>query len=129
MFAAVEKGMVQEMIGNSALEFQKRVDGGEQIIVGVNAYQAEEDPSAWPSQAAPDRKLIEAHLQTLKKFKAERPAAATRKALDQLAAAAADPTQNLFEMIVEAADANATHGEICACLRRELGFGHPLVAA
>lgn len=129
MFAAVESGMVQEMIGDSALEFQKRIDHGEQTLVGVNAYQVEEDPSVWPSQAPPDRKLIEAYLQGLKTFKAERSAAATQKALDQLAAVANDPSQNLFERVVDAADANATHGEICACLRQEMGDGRPRITA
>jgi methylmalonyl-CoA mutase N-terminal domain/subunit len=46
---------------------------------------------------------------------------------DRLAAAAGDPQQNIFERVVEAAEAGCTHGEICATLRRELGFGQPLV--
>jgi methylmalonyl-CoA mutase N-terminal domain/subunit len=128
MYAAVESGLVQEMIGQSALEFQKRVDSGEQTIVGVNAYEVEEDASGRKSQTRPDRVLMEKYLRTLKSFKADRSQTATRKALDDLAAAANDETQNLFEKVVAAADANATHGEICACLRRELGFGHPLIA-
>jgi methylmalonyl-CoA mutase, N-terminal domain len=129
MFAAVESGLVQDMIGTSAIKFQTRIDDGDQTLIGVNAYQVEEDPSSWPSQASPDRNLIEAHVAGLKKFKAERSRTAVQKALDNLAAAANNPTQNLFEYVVEAADANVTHGEICACLRRELGYGHPLIAA
>ena len=128
MYAAVGSGLVQEMIGRSAFEFQKRVDDGEQIIVGVNAFEVEEDRSARKPQVRPDRALMENYLRTLKAFKAERSMETTRKALDDLAAAANDEKQNLFERVVEAADANATHGEICACLRRELGFGQPLIA-
>jgi methylmalonyl-CoA mutase N-terminal domain/subunit len=129
MFAAVESGLVQGMIGESAIAFQERIDDGDLTLVGVNAYQVEEDASVWPSQALPERGLIEEQLQRLKTFKAERSANAVRKALDNLAAAANDPTQNMFAMIVEAADANVTHGEICSCLRQELGYGHPLIAA
>jgi methylmalonyl-CoA mutase N-terminal domain/subunit len=44
-----------------------------------------------------------------------------------LARAAASPDENIFAAVVDAADADATHGEIVACLRRELGFGQPLV--
>ena len=41
--------------------------------------------------------------------------------------AAGDPRQNIFARVVEAAEAGCTHGEICATLRRELGFGQLLV--
>jgi methylmalonyl-CoA mutase N-terminal domain/subunit len=44
MYRAVEKGIVQTMIGQSALAFQDRVESGEQTIVGVNAYQLEDAP-------------------------------------------------------------------------------------
>ena len=42
---------------------------------------------------------------------------------DDLARAANAPRVNVFEHVVVAADAGCTHGEICATLRRELGFG------
>jgi methylmalonyl-CoA mutase N-terminal domain/subunit len=48
-------------------------------------------------------------------------------AQDRLASAAGDPQQNMFERVVEAAEAGCTHGEICATLRREFGFGQPLI--
>ena len=43
MYKAVESGLVQRMIGDSALRFQQRIERGEQTIVGVNAYRADED--------------------------------------------------------------------------------------
>ena len=43
MYKAVESGFVQRRIGESAQRFQERVDNGEQTVVGVNAYQVEED--------------------------------------------------------------------------------------
>jgi methylmalonyl-CoA mutase, N-terminal domain len=43
-----------------------------------------------------------------------------------LARAANDATQNSYEKVVDAALAGVTHGEICTCLRREMGFGQPL---
>jgi len=49
--------------------------------------------------------------------------------LSALSRACGDETDNIFGRLVEAADAGATHGEICACLREELGFGQPLIAA
>ena len=50
-----------------------------------------------------------------------------RRALDALARAANSARENVYERIVEAAEAGVTHGEIVSLLRQELGFGHPLV--
>ena len=133
MYAAVEAGLPQAMIGESAFAFQEKVDSGEQTIVGVNKYQVDEDPDALLSPLArPDRKVIEDHIERFKAYKDERSQDQLTTALDALARAAnsapGTPEQNVFAKVVEAAEAGATHGEICACLRRELGFGRPLVA-
>jgi methylmalonyl-CoA mutase N-terminal domain/subunit len=123
MYAAVETGLVQKMIGESARRFQQEVESGGQTVVGVNAYLAEEDRSARQPLARPDPAAMRAHLEDFKAFKAARPAAAVGKALDALARAANDPKLNVFGAVIEAAEAGCTHGEICARLRRELGFG------
>jgi methylmalonyl-CoA mutase, N-terminal domain len=67
---------------------------------------------------------MRAHLEEFKAFKAARSATAVGKALDELACAANDQKLNVFGAVIEAAEAGCTHGEICARLRRELGFGH-----
>lgn len=126
MYKAVEQGLVQKMIGDSALAFQKRVDSGAQTVVGVNAYQVEEDPMDYPSLEYPQRSRMDAYVERLKQFKAERSAAEVDKALGALAAAAQSKDGNVFEQVVASAGAGATHGEICSTLRREMGFGHPL---
>ena len=124
MYAAVESGLVQKMIGESARRFQHKVESGEQTVVGVNAYQADEDRSARQPLARPDPAVMRAHLEDFRAYKAARSAQAVDKALDELARAANDPKLNVFGKVVEAAEAGCTHGEICATLRRELGFGH-----
>jgi len=124
MYKAVESGLVQKMIGESARGFQQKVESGEQTVVGVNAYQAAEDRTARQPLARPDPAAMRAHLESFKAFKAARPAQAVNKALDDLARAANDPKLNVFGKVVEAAEVGCTHGEICATLRRELGFGH-----
>jgi methylmalonyl-CoA mutase N-terminal domain/subunit len=129
MYAAVEEGLVQKMMGVSATTFQERVERGEETIVGVNAYQVDEDASAREPLERPDPAEIEAQIAKLKAFKASRDQAAVDAALDDLAAAAKSDDRNVFAAVIEAADAGATHGEICTCLRRELGFGQPLVVA
>jgi methylmalonyl-CoA mutase N-terminal domain/subunit len=124
MYKAVEAGLVQRMIGESAARFQRLVESGEQKVVGVNAWQVEEDSSARPINRRPERAAMEAHVARLRAFKAARSPATVQGALAGLARAAADPRDNVFARVVEAAEAGCTHGEICATLRRELGFGH-----
>lgn len=72
---------------------------------------------------------MEDQIAQFKQFKADRSQTAVDKALSELARAAGDERANVFAAVVDAAAADVTHGEICACLRRELGFGRPLIAA
>ena len=124
MYRAVESGLVQTMIGDSARRFQEKVERGEQTVVGVNRYRVDEDARARPALDKPDPQRMRAHLAAFAAWKSARPAAAVAHALDALARAAADPRANVFAEVVAAAESGCTHGEICATLRRELGFGH-----
>jgi methylmalonyl-CoA mutase N-terminal domain/subunit len=124
MYKAVESGLVQRMVGESAARFQRQVESGEQTVVGVNAYEVEEDSSARPINTRPDRAVMESLVAEFKAFKAARSQSAVQAALDAIARAAGDPHDNVFARVVEAAEAGCTHGEICGTLRRELGFGH-----
>ena len=124
MYRAVESGLVQRMIGESAMKFQQKIDSGEQTVVGVNAYQVKEDASARPINTRPDRSSMQGLIDDFKTFKEQRSGAAVQSALDALARAANDQKDNVFARVVDAAEANCTHGEICHTLRRELGFGH-----
>ena len=128
MFAAVSSGLVQDKLGESSLDFQRRVESGEQTIVGVNAYTDNEPVPVTPLER-PEREAMEAQIAKLKTFKAERSNADVEKALAAMARACSDESLNVFEALVAAAEVGATHGEMCACLRDELGFGQPLIAA
>ncbi len=127
MYAAVEQGLVQKIIGASARCFQEKIESGEQTVVGVNAYRVDEGKSERQALPTPDPAKMQAHIAAFKAYKQARSQAAVQTAQDGLARAANDPRQNIFERVVEAAAAGCTHGEICATLRRELGFGRPLV--
>ncbi len=126
MYQAVEKGVVQRMIGISAMKHQQRIDVGEQIVVGVNAYKVDEDASARPFIERPDPQAMTAYVGDFVTWKAARSNAAVDRALDGLTRAAEDPSANLFGAVVDAARAGLTHGEICERMRRDLGFGQPL---
>ena len=61
-------------------------------------------------------------------WKARRSTQAIEKALADVARSAHAAGENIFAGVVAAAEAGCTHGEICGVLRRELGFGHPMVS-
>ena len=127
MYRAVESGLVQRRIGDSAQRFQDRVENGEQTVVGVNAYTVEEEAGARVPLPKPDPMLMKAHRDAFAAWKAQRSATDVQRVLEELARAAQGDGGNVFGAVVAGAAAGATHGEICATLRRELGFGQPLV--
>jgi len=110
MYKAVESGLVQKMIGESARRFQQKVESGEQTVVGVNAYQAAEDKSARQPLARPDAAAMRAPRWSSSGLsRRARSAQAVAGALDALARSAHDPKLNLFGAVVEAAEAGCTH--------------------
>ncbi len=129
MYAAVEAGLVQRMIGESALAWQERIESGQEKVVGVNCYTDEGDEVPVLPTSRPDPDKMRAHVEAFLEFKAARSQESVRKAVDGLARAANDEGENVFAAVIDAAKAGATHGEIIACLREEMGFGDPLIVA
>jgi methylmalonyl-CoA mutase N-terminal domain/subunit len=129
MYSAVESGFVQTMIGDSAMSYQEQFESGEQIVVGVNAYQEQEDASARPALERPDTMIMQEQVAKLRKMKVDRSQATVDRSTRVLREAAQSETENLFAAEIEAVRAGLTQGEIIAVLREELGFGHPLIVA
>lgn len=127
MYQAIETGMVQKMIGQSAYAFQKKIDTGEQKIVGVNAYQDENETTVQIPLKRPDLESIKAHVRKFEAFKKERDPSQVEAALDKLSQAAHSENENVFEQVINAARNDVTHSEIISRLRSDLGFGKPLV--
>lgn len=129
MYRAAESGLVQTMIGESALAFQEEVESGNQKIVGVNCYQGEGSLTNGLATERPDMEGMREHIAQFEAYKTNRSRSDVDRALNALARAANSLTENVYERVVEAAESGLTHGEIVSCLRKELGFGHPLVLA
>ncbi|MEQ9397095.1 acyl-CoA mutase large subunit family protein [Haliea sp.] len=129
MYNAVESGLVQSMIGESALAYQESIESGEQKIIGVNCYQDSSDKIDFPKTWRPDTTAMQEHVANFKAFKGSRSQPVVTKAIEDLARAANSKDENVFAQVVNATEAGATHGEIVACLRKELGFGNPLIVA
>jgi methylmalonyl-CoA mutase N-terminal domain/subunit len=128
MYAAVQTGFVQAMIGKSALEFQKKIENKEQLVVGLNEYTCEQDSGERPPmQERLSSAKIDAYLADLKNFRAKRGNHRVEQALDDLARAFDSETVNAYGMIVKAIEVGATHGEVCERTRTAVGFGAPLV--
>jgi methylmalonyl-CoA mutase, N-terminal domain len=129
MYRAAETGLVQTMLGESALRFQQKIERGEEKVVGVNCYQSDDEDRAQRPTERPDPERMKAHVMRFKAFKKSRSRSAVGGALASLARSAHNDHDNIFAEVVEAAQAGVTHGEIVGCLRKELGFGRPLIVA
>ncbi|MGE5644461.1 MAG: methylmalonyl-CoA mutase [Acidobacteriota bacterium] len=115
---AIETGYVQNEIQNSAYDFQRKVESGERIVVGVNRFQVE-DRQAVPTFRL-DPSVESEQVERVRNVRASRDQAAVAAALDRLQQAACG-TENLLPFIVEAASHYATVGEISGRLRGVFG--------
>ena len=129
MYKAADAGLVQTMIGQSALAFQEQIESGDQKVIGVNCYQIDESAHHRKPTERPDIERMKAHVARFKAYKDGRSQADVDRALHALARAANSQHENIYERVVLAAESGVTHGEIVRCLRKELGFGHPLALA
>ncbi len=126
MYAAVEQGLVQRMIGASAMRTQQAIEAGERVVVGVNKYATADadDRATRPPVDRPDRAAMQRHLDDFAALKAARSPDAVSAALEGLTRAA-EGRGNTFGAVVDGARAGLTNEEICSRLRRDLGFGQP----
>ncbi|MEN3044727.1 MAG: methylmalonyl-CoA mutase family protein [Candidatus Hydrothermales bacterium] len=115
----IEEGYFKREIANASYEFQKRVESGDYVIVGVNKFvDPEEKIEVPPFKIDPDieRKQIE----FLHKVKSERDNIAVKNALNALAKAA-ERGDNLMPYIIECVRRYATEGEIVDTLKAIFG--------
>jgi methylmalonyl-CoA mutase N-terminal domain/subunit len=124
--AAIESGFVQEQIDEAAYRFQRQVDAGERVIVGVNKYQVDEEEVIETLFADPE--LEQAQRKRLARLRAERDNQAVTAALNRLKEEARGSSNLLYPM-KEAHAAYATIGEVCDTLRAVFGAHRPGVAA
>jgi len=115
---AVETGFIEDEILDSAYRFQKSIESGDRVIVGVNKFQTEKvvptnllrvDPAVGRAQVA-----------RLARIRGERDNAAVDSALARLRQCASG-TDNLMPPILEGVRKMATLGEICGVLREVFG--------
>jgi methylmalonyl-CoA mutase N-terminal domain/subunit len=115
---AIEMGYFQKEIQNSAYEYQKAVESGEEIIVGVNKFETQEEPPK--DLLTVDVSVQEGQIERLKKLKQNRDNHAVEASLKALETAAGTD-ENLMPYILECVESYATLGEICNVLRDVFG--------
>ena len=115
---AIESGFIQNEIQNSAYRFQRAVESGERIVVGVNRFRQEDERPA--STFRLDPALERSQVERLREVRAGRSASVVAESLATLEQAARG-TDNLMPRILTAAAAYTTVGEISDTLRRVFG--------
>jgi methylmalonyl-CoA mutase N-terminal domain/subunit len=121
--AAIERGVYQREIEESAYRAQREIETGERLVVGVNAW-TEEETGAAPSLFEIDPANEKEQVDRLAAFRARRDAAAAREALERLTTQARGEG-NLMPPIVEAVARGATLGEIVKALKEVFGEHRP----
>ena len=126
--AAIEKGYMQREITKSAYQFQRALETGERVIVGVNQFTGEQELEVLPSRLVehpydPQKRAAaeEKQIAKLAGVKRERDNESVQACLNRLDEAARDEEVNLIPPILEAVKAYATLGEMCRVLRGVFG--------
>ncbi|HTQ86915.1 MAG TPA: methylmalonyl-CoA mutase family protein [Candidatus Solibacter sp.] len=118
MLRAIEQGYVQAEIQRAAYDYQMAVERREQIVVGMNEFQAEK--SAPIPLLRIDPEIERTQVERLRALRARRDAAKTTAALAEVERRARS-SDNLMPAVLAAVEAWATVGEIADALRRVFG--------
>lgn len=119
MMTAIEKGYPQKNIQDAAYDYQRSIESGDRVIVGVNKFHIDEDMS--------ERKLLKVdasvgvnQIKKLREMKEKRDNVRVKTTLEAVREGAKGDA-NLMPLILDAVRAYATEGEICGVLREVFG--------
>ena len=116
--AAIESGFIQNEIQDAAYAYQRKVESGEQVVVGVNRFEMEDDRGLAPFRIDPE--IESRQVEQLREMRAQRSRDEVAAKLDALESAARGGS-NLMPPVMDAAEAFATVGEISDRLRSVFG--------
>jgi methylmalonyl-CoA mutase N-terminal domain/subunit len=118
VLAGIEEGYFQREIHDASYEYQRRVERGEEVVVGVNQYTIEEETQ--PELLTVDKEVQEKQRARLERVKNERDDDAVKTALTSVEDAI-ESDENVMPAIIEAVKAYATMGEIMAVFEGQYG--------
>ncbi|OSZ80047.1 methylmalonyl-CoA mutase [Chitinophagaceae bacterium IBVUCB2] len=116
--SAIEQGFIQNEIARSAYEYQRNIESGEKIIVGVNKFQVNDDPSIPGFKIDDSIRMVQAEKIT--RLKSNRSHSKCDQLL-QLLNDKATSGENIMPVVVEAVENKCTLGEIADTLREVYG--------
>ncbi|MCX7624444.1 MAG: methylmalonyl-CoA mutase family protein [Thermomicrobium sp.] len=119
---AIERGWVQAQIAESAYRWERAVEKGERVVVGVNRYQ-DAVPVSVPVHRL-DEAAVERQIRRVQEYRARQDAGRVARALDRVEETARG-SENLLPVLREALLAGATLGQICGRLRQVWGEYRP----
>ena len=125
--AAIERGYIQAEIAEAAYQYQREVEAGDRIVVGVNEHQVDGE-GVKMERLVVDPAIEERQRAQLARLRAERDGERVSAALTRIEAAARDPSEPLMGLFVAAVEADCTLGEICGILREVWGEYRPRVS-
>jgi len=120
--AAIEAGFIQGEIQEAAYHTQQAIERGEEIIVGVNAFESSEEVSL--ERLRVDPAIERAQRERLQALRQRRDPQRVASLLSRLEEAARGQ-ENLMPLLIECVEADLTLGELCGLLRRTWGEYHP----
>jgi methylmalonyl-CoA mutase N-terminal domain/subunit len=118
--AAIESGWMQGRIAESAYRAQQEIESGEAVVVAVNKFAETGGAEAPIDLQRIDPAIEREQVARVRRYRAERDAAAVANRLDDVRRAA-EGTENLMPRFLDAVDTGATLGEICDVLRGVFG--------
>ena len=116
---AIEAGFFHREIADASYRYNREIDDGQRVIVGVNKFQLDE-PSDIPLLRI-NREGALRHHEGLKKLRSERDAGAAQRSLQRLANVCRDDRENTMPYIIDAVNAHCTLGEIMDTMREVFG--------
>ena len=120
MAKAIEKGIPKLRIEEAAAKKQARIDGGKEIIVGVNEYVVDNDEE-FEVREVDNTKVRSSQIERLNKIKANRNNEKVQATLKKITEIARSGNSNLLAAAVDAARERATLGEISAAMEEVFG--------
>ncbi len=124
--AAIEAGIIQRDVQESAYRAQTAIDSGETVVVGVNRFTTDAPTPIEVFRVDPD--IERQQVARVRALRTSRDHAAWQQAIDAVTAAATQGT-NLMPAIVAAVEARATVGEVSDAMRRVFGEHHEITTA
>ncbi len=115
---AIEAGFIQSEIEEAAFRFQREVETGERVVVGVNRFRLNKEDGVRVQQLSAETEG--ARVREVQAYREKRDQAAFADVLTALETAS-QTSDNLFPVVLNAFRAGATLGEVCGVLRRVWG--------